>query len=168
MSVRIISNNQGIAGDDDSLFILTGNSSALELSSNNNSFVFLASGPSFVSINPTDTNENIFDFTGGHGGPGGTSGEVLVGGGVSGLSHIFGFVNDPNAELLFVNGQQGGTPVVGNLTIAPDGYGGTLLSTSWVMTDTGVSGHGAIDVVGDSHLAIGPGSNAQVTVLRNT
>ena len=36
------------------------------------------------------------------------------------------------------------------------------------MTDTGVSGHGAIYVVGDSHLAIGPGSNAQVTVLRNT
>jgi hypothetical protein len=168
MSVHIISNNQGVAGDDDSLFILTGSSPGLELSNNDNSFLFLTSSPSFVSLTTSDTNENIFDLTGGHAGSNGTSAEVLVGGGVSGLSYIFGFGQDPNAEVFFVSGAQGGTPVVGNLTVAPDGFGGTLLSTSWVVSDTHATGHGAIDVIGDSRLAIASGSNAQVTILRNT
>jgi hypothetical protein len=168
MSVHVISNNQGIAGDNDSLFILTGSNPGLELSNNDNSFLFLATSPSFVSVTTSDVNENIFDFSGGHPGPGGSSADVSVAGGVSGLSHVFGFGQDPNAEVFFVSGAQGGTPVIGNLTIAPDGHGGTLLSTSWTVFDTHATGHGAIDFVGDSHLAIASGSNAQVTVLRNT
>jgi hypothetical protein len=177
MSVHLISANQTITGDDDSLFIIVGNAN-LTLDHNSDSLTFITAGsssafvPPSISLDPTDSNEAIVDLTLGAGArmTPGAAASVNVMGGISGQSYIFGFGSDPNAELVFNHGTEGGggTPFFGDFTLSSDGHGGTLINTSWMVSATGATGQGTIDIVGDSHIASGLGSSAHETILRNT